>query len=316
MPQPVIGRFQCFAKFPPHKLQRLCFAGLQAGTTKPSGSTKGVRGAIANATDGVLSISRAAAAELGTEEDTLIAPMGSRTNQSARNQQLPGLPEYEEALELEDVYTRATPSRASASRVAADKASSITNPLPSANARPAGTQAVGSASAGLPGTNSSTDATALASSKGNASKAASLADQRASEEAQDEEEQRTNQQVTAGSLTQPKGSSTSTAGTGATSAKTARYADGQLTTHGVTPSKLTELDEDFVDSTYADPAQSRAQAEHKTALGGFTAGGQSSSRDDLPASARYTQTDQLLGDDGDYNPQAALGTNFQSGECG
>ena len=223
---------------------------------------RGVTGAIANATDAVSSLSRAAAAELGTEGGSITAQTGSRTNQSA-SPLLPGLPD-------------------------------------------------------------------------SASKAASLANQRAAEAAQDKAEQRTSQQ--ASTLTQPNGTavnaqelnkqphmledevdaelidlqnrhnaSTATAGIGA---KTARYADGQLITHIMSPSELAELHEEH--DKYVDPTSGRAQAQHKTALG---AGSHTSGRGSFPASTHSTQTGQLLGDDGaEYNPQAALGTNFQSGQ--
>ena len=256
---------------------------------------KGVTGAIANATDAVVSLSQAAAAELGTEEGT----------------------------------------------------ANTTNTLQhSGSVWPAYTQATGSAN--LTGTNSSTDAVAaaaaaLANPTGSASKAASLADERAAEAAQDKAEQRMSQQ--ASSLTQPKGTaanaqkpnkqphtledevdaeflvmqnrrdaSAGTAGIGAASAKTARYADGQLTTHGMSPSELAELNEEH--DNFVDPTWSRAQAQHKTALGGSTAGSHTSGRGAFPADTHRTQTGQLLGnedDADDFNPQAAL-TNFQSGQ--
>ena len=305
---------------------------------------KGVKGAIANATDAVFSLSRAAAAELGTEEDTLTAQTSSRTNGSASSPLLPGLPDDGKALELEDVSDQALPTHTSASRTAAAKTSNTTNTLQrSGSVQPASTQAMGTSS--LTGTNISTvAAAALANPTRSASKAASLADQRAAEAAEDKVEQRMSQR--ASSLTQPKGTGTAvnahkpkkqphmfedevdaeltdlqtrrnasagTAGIGAASAKTARYADGRLTTHGMNPSELTELNEEY--DNYVDPTSSRAQTQHKTALGGSTAGSHNNGRGALPASAHTTQTGQLLEDGNDeYNPQAALGTNFQSGQ--
>ena len=310
-------------------------------------SIKGVTGAIANATDAASSLSRAAAAELGTEEDTVTAQTSSRTNRSASSPLLPGLPDNEGSLELEDVSDHASPFHSSASRTAAAKASNTTNTLQHLGSEwPASTSATGSANP--TGANSSTDAVdaaaaaaALSNPTGSASKAASLADLRAAEAAQDKAEQRMSQQ--ASSLTQPKGTavntqkpskqpntleddsdaeltevqnrlstSTGAAGTGAASAKTARYADGQLITSGVNPSELAELKEEY--DNYVNPTSNRAQAEHKTALGGSSAGSHTSGRGPFPTSTHSTQAGQRLGDDDEYNPHAALGTNFQSGQ--
>ena len=312
---------------------------------QPAAGTS-VKGAIANATDAASSLSRAAAAELGTEEDTLTAQTSSRTNRSASIPLLPGLPDNEGALELKDVSDHASPFHSSASRTAAAKASNTTNTLQHLDSEwPASTSATGSANS--TGANSSTDAVdaaaaaaaaaALSNPTGSASKAASLADLRAAEAAQDKAEQRMSQQ--ASSLTQPKGTavntqkpskqpyesdaeltevqnrlstSTGAAGTGAASAKTARYADGQLITSGVNPSELAELKEEY--DNYVDPTSNRAQAEHKIALGGSSAGSHTSGRGPFPASTHSTQAGQRLGDDNEDNPQAALGTNFQSGQ--
>lgn len=293
-------------------------------------ATQGVTGAIANATDAVFSLSRAAAAELGTEEDTLTSQTSNRFNQSARSPLLPGLSDDEELVELEDEGNKAHPVHASGSHTAAAQASNTTHMLQhSGSVQPASTQASGSA--GLTGTHSSNHTvatTGLANPNGTASTAVSLADQRAAEMAQDKAEQRASQQ--AGGLTQPKGSGFSAhkpktqaqaledeadaqqnslqnkhnSSTG--TAKTARYADGQLIVGGVNPSENEEL------NNYG---SLRAQAQHKTASGGAAAGSHSSGRSGaLPAGAHSSQTGQLLGDEGDYNPQAALGTNFQSGE--
>lgn len=301
---------------------------------RPAGhtATQGVTGAIANATDAVSSLSRAAAAELGTEEDTLTAHTSGRVNQSARSTVLPGLSDDEEAIELENVGTEATAADASASHTAAAKASNATHMLQrSGSVQPASAEATGSA--GLAGTHSSNHTAAAAGSanpRGSASTAVSLADQKAAEVAQDRAEQRASQQQ-AGSLTQPEGSGVSAhkpktqaqaledeadaeqdslqhrhnSSTGA--AKTARYADGQLIVGGINPSENEDP------NNFADPG---AQAHHKTAPGGAAAGSHShsSGRSALPAGAHSTQTGQMLGDEDEYNPQAVSGTNFQSGE--
>lgn len=144
---------------------------------------------------------RAAAAELGTEEDAFTAQTSSNSGQSARKQPLLSDLSVDEA-DLEDFYTTALPANASASSTAADKASSTTGTLPTAGARQTATQAGDSASAHVTGTNSSTDAVvaaALANPKGSASKAATAASQRAAEEEQEEAEWRVRQQATAGS---------------------------------------------------------------------------------------------------------------------
>ena len=294
---------------------------------------KGVTDAIANAT---FSQSRAAAAELGTEEDTLIAQTSSRTDQPGSRPLLPGLP-VEEVVELEDVSDQALPVHTSAAK-ASNTTDTLHNP---GSVRPASTQATGSAN--LTGANSSIDAAAAAdftNLPSSASKAFSLADQRAAEAAQDKAEQRMSQR--ARSPTLPKrtavhgqkpdkqaytledeveaeltdrqnrrSASTGTTGIGAASAKTARYADGQLITDGVSP-ELAELNEEYDNDLT--PFSSRAQAEHKTALGGSTAGSHTSGRDSFPASAHSTETGQRLGDDDERNLQAAQGTNFQSGQ--
>ena len=322
-------------------------ASLQLGRPTAHTHSKGVTGAIANATDAISSLTRAAAAELGTEEDTFTAQASSRTNRSASSPLLPGLPDDQAAIELKDVSDLALPTNTSAGRTAAAKPSNTTNLLQrSGSVQPASTQATGTAN--LTGTSSSTDAVAaaaaLANPTGSAAKAASLADQRAAEAAEDKPEQRTSQR--ASSLTQPKGTGAAVtahkpkklphlledevdaeltdpqttrsanagaAGIGAASAKTARYADGQLTTHGMSPSELAELNQEY--DNYIDPTSSRAHAQHKTALGASTAGSHANGRGALPAGAHSTRTGQLLedGEDG-YNPQAALGTNFQSGQ--
>lgn len=178
--------------------------------------------------------SRAAAAELGTEDDALAAQTGSKSSQSASKQQLPYPLEYEGGLELDDMHNDAS----------ADRASNITGMLSSAGgARPAATQAGDhSGTASLTGTNSSTGAVvaaALANPKGSASKAASLAGQRATE--QDEAERRVSQQAAAGSHNQLKGTpgaTKSTTGTdAAAAAKSVLYGDDQLSTRGTTTSE-------------------------------------------------------------------------------
>lgn len=293
-------------------------------------ATQGVTGAIANATDAVFSLSRAAAAELGTEEDTLTAQTSGTFNQSARSPLLPGLSDDEDALE--EVYNKAHAAHGSASHTAAAKGSNTTNLLQrSGSVQPASTQATGSAgSTGTHSSNHTVAAAGLTNPKGSASTAVSLADQRAAEVAQDIAKQRASQQ--AGSLTQPNRSGfgaykpktqaledeadagqsslqnrhkSSTGTSAAASAKTARYADGQLVVGGMNPS------EDEEPNIYGDPG---AQAQHKTALGGAAAGSHSSGRSALPTGVHSTQPGQLLGDGGKYNPQAALGTNFQLGE--
>ena len=320
---------------------------------------KTTKGTTANTADAAASSTRAAAAELGTESDSLTAQKSSKVARPAGRQQLPGLADEGGGLELVD-YEDSPPSGTSASRSAADKARSTTagssagtssDMLPSANARPAAASVARPALTSATGTNSSTDAVvaaALANPKGSASRAAMLAaaQKAAAEEDQltdEEEELSASLQARQGAATRAKGSAAtggssrtgqaqalqgdegaldvqsrpkfgkSTAGAGGTS----QSAVSQRSTD-MTPAELAELNREY--DEYVDPTSSRAQAQqkagskHGSALGGSALGAHSNSGgvNALPVSERFTQSNELLGDDDEQG--AATGGTLASGE--
>lgn len=324
---------------------------------------KSSKGTTTNTADPASSLSsRAAAAELGTESDSLTAQKSSKVARPASTQHLPGLADEEGGLELVD-YEDSPPSGTSVSRSAVDKAHSTTagsstgtssSALPSGRATAQAGQTARPVSASTTGSNSSTDAVvaaALANPKSSASRAAVLA---AAQKAAAEEDEQTDEeeelgaslQAGQGTATRPKGSAVSgasihkgqtqtqalqedeealgvqlrpsvgrgTAGKGGIS----QNAVGQQSTSDMTPAEVAELNREY--DEYVDPTPSRAQAQQQAGSKGGSAHGTSAlgtysnsgAVNALPASQRYTQSNELLGDDDE--PRAATGGKLASGD--